>query len=804
MISNEYKKLQIKKIAFREWLILSILLLALTAALSLFRLTERMDLVMYDRIMQINTQPARDDILIVAIDDYSLAELGRWPWPRAYHAKLLSQINAAKPAAVGLDILFTEAEAVIDTQQAGGDQQLADAIQQSNKVVLPLVSESAGKGLTTAKPVPILANAARQLSHIHLELDKDGIARSVFLREGMQGEWWPHFALAMKDVGQNIAPGTEKYLPGVQLSASLRKAERSENSWQRDFQMHIPFAGSSGHFQSVPYVSVLRGEVPASLLQGKYIIVGPMAIGMADSYPTPVTGNEGVISGVEINANILASLLNEKAIQFALPWQIAIWNILVLILALIAYQFLSPRKALISTVAMILLCLAGSLALMRWQAYWVPMSPAVIALLLAYPLWSWRRLEAAIKYLAAELTLLEQEPHLLPEFTDDEEGHAINLTDTLEKSIQDVHLAANRVRDLRQFISDSLASLPDATLVTTTDGNVLLSNQAARAYFAGIGQPKVNDALVPYLFANMSAPANFDHTDGRNFSWWDILDIKLTKIMSQGFEVRDPRGQDLLIKSAPAYNADKHLVGWIVSIVNITAIRAAERSRDETLHFISHDMRSPQASILALLEMQKEPQTALPTEEFMSRIEKASRITLGLADNFVQLARAESQDYRYEEVDFQDVLLDATEEMWSLSRSKNIRFKMQIPEQEYLVRIDRALMTRVLTNLISNAIKYSPRDTTINCSLKLERNLADVSIICSIQDQGYGIARSEQSKLFQRFQRFKANDQPKNDGVGLGMVFVKAVLDRHYASIDFVSAPNEGTTFHIRIPGIIV
>jgi signal transduction histidine kinase len=188
----------------------------------------------------------------------------------------------------------------------------------------------------------------------------------------------------------------------------------------------------------------------------------------------------------------------------------------------------------------------------------------------------------------------------------------------------------------------------------------------------------------------------------------------------------------------------------------------------------------------------------------MSRIEKASRITLGLADNFVQLARAESQDYRYEEVDFQDVLLDATEEMWSLAHSKNIRFKMQIHDQEYLVRIDRSLMTRVLTNLISNAIKYSPRDTSITCSLKLERNLADVTVVCSIQDQGYGIARAERSKLFQRFQRFKTNEQPKNDGVGLGMVFVKAVLDRHYASIDFVSAPNEGTTFHIRLPGLIV
>jgi signal transduction histidine kinase len=65
----------------------------------------------------------------------------------------------------------------------------------------------------------------------------------------------------------------------------------------------------------------------------------------------------------------------------------------------------------------------------------------------------------------------------------------------------------------------------------------------------------------------------------------------------------------------------------------------------------------------------------------MNRIERASRITLGLADNFVQLARAESQDYRFEEVDFQDMLIDATEEMWSLARSKKIRIRTEIPEK---------------------------------------------------------------------------------------------------------------------------
>jgi hypothetical protein len=122
-------------------------------------------------------------------------------------------------------------------------------------------------------------------------------------------------------------------------------------------------------------------------------------------------------------------------------------------------------------------------------------------------------------------------------------------------------------------VTDSLASLPDATLVTTTDGNVVLSNQPARAYFAGIGIPQVNDALVPYLFAKMSQPVNTDPVHSQSFSWWDLLDLKQTRLMAQGIEVRDPAGKDLLIKSAPCYDADKHLTGWIVSMVNITAIQ---------------------------------------------------------------------------------------------------------------------------------------------------------------------------------------------------------------------------------------
>ncbi len=771
--------------------------------MSLFNVMGRLDLSLYDSFMQADSRPARDDIIIVGIDDYSLAELGKWPWPRSRHAELLHKLTSARPLAIGVDIKFSEPEKPQADGAQNGDAALANAITTSNKVVLPLNAEETGTGLAAILPIPALANAARQLGHIHIEQDRDGIVRSVFLREGIKGEWWSHFALAMKDVGKPAA-ATDANTPGARLPAALRRtqyaaAQANPGAWQRDYQMHIPFYGSSGHFKSVPYVAVLRGEVPAEFFRDKYVLVGPTAIGMADSFPTPVSGNDGVISGVEINANILASLLDGRSINIASNWPAALFCILPIALTLLCYFLLSPRLSLLVT-ALVGLALLATSYLALTAGYWLPPSAALLTLVLAYPLWSWRRLEASMRYLAEEFILLDKEPHLLPELAAPGKTGAVRLQDALEQRIHAMQIAARRVRDLRQFVTDSLSSLPDATLVTTMDGNVLLANQPANAYFAGIGHPKVQDALMPYLFAGMSNPKALDQTPNIEFSWWNLLDLKHTATISQGIEVSDPQGRNLIVKSAPCYSGRQELTGWIVSVIDITAIRSAERSRDESLHFISHDMRSPQASILALLELQSDPATALPQAEFMSRIEKAAGTTLSLADDFVQLVRAESQNYRLEESDLQDLLLDATEEMWALSRSKNIRILSHTPGDYYPVYVDRSLMTRVLTNLLSNAIKYSPPDTAITCSLQFEQGTEGTVVICSISDQGYGIARADQARLFQRFQRFKHGDQVKADGIGLGMVFVKTVIDRHHGRIAFHSVLNEGTTFHIKLP----
>ena len=767
----------LRRVAMREWLLLLCALLALAGTLGYQNGLGRLDQALYDKFLSASGRPARDDIIIVAIDDYSLTQLGRWPWPRSLHAQLLDRISSAHPRVVGLDLILSEPEQPQADGSRPGDQALQKALAHSRLTVLPVITGNTGTGLAAVTPIGELADAAWSLAHINLQHDADG----VFLHEGPASAQWPHFALALSDAYHVRRPAPAPY-------------DTPRESWHRNDPLHIAFAGNNGHFRSIPYVAVLRGEVPPDFFAGKYVLIGATALGMADAYPTPVSANAGAMPGIEIHANILAALLDGKTIAVAKPWQVALFSAFAVLAALLAYLLLAPRLALLAVALLFAAVVAGSYAALL-AGIWLAPSAALIVLALSYPLWSWRRLEAAIAYLGQEFMRLDNEPHLLPEVR--ETGESDQIEDVLERRINAMKTAARRVRDLRQFVSDSLDSLPDATLVTTTDGRILLANRHAARHMSGMA----DGASLAAVLATLKAPQPVDQAAIAHFRWTDLLDLRSAPQLVNGVAATDERGHDLLVKSAPCYSAANILTGWIVSIIDITTIRAAERSRDETLRFLSHDMRAPQASILALLELQSDPASAMPEQDFFARIEKASRKTLGLADNFVQLARAESQEYRFEEVDFRDLLFDATDEMWTLAQGKQIRIVTDVADAEFLVRVDRTLMTRALVNLLSNAINYSPANTTITCTLRHPVDMPPSQVFCSISDQGYGIAAADQGRLFRRFQRVDTPNRPRHDGIGLGLVFVKTVVERHQGHLGLSSEVGEGTTFTITLPG---
>ena len=199
--------------------------------------------------MRADSRPARDDIIIVATDDYRISKLGRWPWERWLHAKLLNRIMRANPLAIGLDVIMAEAEQDQSPSQHANDRALTKALAASELTVLPMVVASAG--LKALPSIPDFLNAARGIGHIHLELDPDGVVRSVFLQESQDNKWWPHFAVALANVaGQKITDANGN-LPGARIAPAPYGSEvRPPDSWQHDFQIHIPFASSS-HFRSV-------------------------------------------------------------------------------------------------------------------------------------------------------------------------------------------------------------------------------------------------------------------------------------------------------------------------------------------------------------------------------------------------------------------------------------------------------------------------------------------------------------------------------------------------------------------------
>jgi signal transduction histidine kinase len=261
-------------------------------------------------------------------------------------------------------------------------------------------------------------------------------------------------------------------------------------------------------------------------------------------------------------------------------------------------------------------------------------------------------------------------------------------------------------------------------------------------------------------------------------------------------EAMDGAGRHWLIKRAPCYFATGEPAGCIISMIDISHIRQAESQREEALGFLSHDMRAPQAAIVALLQRCHDEDHPPRIREVFDRIDRYARRTLAMAEDFVQYARARSSSYQFEYVDLAEVMLDALDDVWPLAQEKGIVWERQLPRGPAYGRIDRSLMPRAVVNLLTNAIKYSPRGGVIACSV-ISR---DGEWVIAVRDHGIGIAPEDQPRLFQRFGRVSEVDPLNPHGIGLGLLFVKTVLERHGGRVELDSTPGEGTEVRLRLP----
>ncbi|MDE2620262.1 MAG: CHASE2 domain-containing protein, partial [Sphingomonadales bacterium] len=361
------------------WALLAACLLG-AAWLTLSGVTAPLDRVVYDLLLNRRPPPPTDRILIVALDQRSLARTGAWPWPRATQAALVRRIAAARPRAIGIDALLTE------PRDAAGDAALAKAISAAGTVALPVaftIPGHNGRAAEIERPLAAFRAAGARLGHVNLAPDSDGVMRSAWLGFAAEGESWPALPLAMLGRPTPRAPATAGVV--------------------RTRPVLIDYPGPTGTIPSVPADSVLRGEVPAELIAGKYVLVGMTANGLGDMHATPFAGDSPLMPGVEIQGSLLATLLAGQPLTPAPVAARVAFTLGPLVLLFVLLARVPSQRGPIAALALAGAVAAASSLLMIAADLWMPPAAALLSLSAAYGLWAWRRLAVASRMVSAEL-----------------------------------------------------------------------------------------------------------------------------------------------------------------------------------------------------------------------------------------------------------------------------------------------------------------------------------------------------------------------------------------------------------------
>jgi len=252
------------------------------------------------------------------------------------------------------------------------------------------------------------------------------------------------------------------------------------------------------------------------------------------------------------------------------------------------------------------------------------------------------------------------------------------------------------------------------------------------------------------------------------------------------------------MRRAKVLSDEGELRGYIQYLADITGLANAAQEREEVLQLLSHDMRAPQAAILAILDSQK-------ADDSTQRIASHARRTLALADNFVGLALIKSTDFAGEDVLLSELVAEANDSLYPLAKARSVKCQLDDQSEGAFVLGEPSTLYRSFVNLIDNAIKYSPDGGIVSIILRNINLDKQPHISVTIADQGEGIAPEMLDVLFERFATDDSGSKGSVKGAGLGLNFVAAVIERHGGSI---SADNKrakkddqsGATFTILLP----
>lgn len=364
-------------------------------------------------------------------------------------------------------------------------------------------------------------------------------------------------------------------------------------------------------------------------------------------------------------------------------------------------------------------------------------------------------------------------------------------------------IAEERDSERRQ-LDQILDVLPEAVIVIDTAGRVLLTNRAVTKLLGPVGTADIrrrdgDEARI------MSA-----RMDGTPIALGDTplhrsLRNGETVLGEQLMIVTADEGKSIpcLVSSAPLLDSAGGTIGAVAAFQDITDIKRFERSREEFLSSVSHDLKTPLTALLMVTQMTRRRLNRMaipdldPLLEQQDLAEKAIGRMTGMVDELLDMTRlqlGQPVPIDVHPVEMVALVRGCVDEAARTTNRHAISFD---PVPAVIVReLDKRRFQRVVGNLLSNAIKFSPVDGPIAVRLEETQN---EEVLLTVSDTGLGIPERSLASIFERYYR-APNVEGIIQGTGLGLATVREVVERHNGTISVESSVGRGSTFTVRLP----
>lgn len=284
---------------------------------------------------------------------------------------------------------------------------------------------------------------------------------------------------------------------------------------------------------------------------------------------------------------------------------------------------------------------------------------------------------------------------------------------------------------------------------------------------------------------------------GENFQCdIDFFDLKKTLDL-QITLVKVPQNESVIHDSALATKP----ICFLITVRDISTVKEHEKLRSDMVSLMSHELRTPITSIKGFAELLlMDEELPEETREFLQIISNESQRLSKMLSTFLSVSNLEQSDKKgviKTPVKLDSVVHEVIEDMQSRAKNKRIRLVEQANTLLPPVAADKGLITKVVTNLIENAIKYSPERTSVIISTIMESDFLRVIV----EDRGYGIPKSEFEKIWEKFYRVEREGHDKEEeSTGLGLSFVKEAVEQHGGEVVVESEVGLGSKFSFTLP----